>query len=238
MEGSMHRRLTVRLILLLGVGGLVAVGIMFRDDLSMGMLEQGLDGLGAWAPLAFIAAYAVATVAFMPGLVFTIAGGVLFGPVFGTLFSLVGATIGALLAFLVARHVASDWVAARAGGRLARLITGVEREGWRFVAFTRLVPVFPFNLLNYALGLTRIGVVPYGLATFVCMAPGAFAYTWVGHAGAETVAGGRGGIQAILIAIGLLAAVIVLPRLIRRLRADPTLDLRDETKPDASGEGR
>ncbi|MCP1676503.1 putative membrane protein YdjX (TVP38/TMEM64 family) [Natronocella acetinitrilica] len=234
----MNRRLASRLGLLLVVGALIAFGIAFRESLSIGMLERGLDDLGAWAPLAFIAAYAIATVAFMPGLIFTIAGGVLFGPVFGTLFSLTGATIGAMLAFLVARYVASDWVAARAGGRLERLIKGVEREGWRFVAFTRLVPVFPFNILNYALGLTRIGFMPYALATFICMAPGAFAYTWVGHAGAETVAGGRSGIQAILIAIGLLAAVIFLPRLIRRVKTDPSVEQRDETKPATSEGGR
>ena len=214
----------IRIVLLLGVLALVATGFGLREELSAAMLERRLEQLGALAPLVFIAAYALAAVAFLPGLIFTIAGGVLFGPVFGTLFSLVGATIGASLAFLVARYVASDWVSRRVGGRLERLITGVEREGWRFVAFVRLVPIFPFNLLNYALGLTRIGLFPYMLATFICMAPGAFAYTWVGHAGAETVAGGRSGIQAMLIALGLLAAVIFLPRLVRRVKADPSVD--------------
>ncbi len=236
----MNRQVQFRLLLLLLVVGLIVVGVAFRDALSIGALERGFDDLGAWAPLVFMAAYAIATVAFMPGLVFTIAGGVLFGPVLGTLFSLTGATIGAMLAFLVARYVASDWVASRIGGRLGRLMKGVEREGWRFVAFTRLVPVFPFNLLNYALGLTRIGFLPYGVATFICMAPGAFAYTWVGHAGAETIAGGRSGIQAVLIALGLVAAVVFLPRLIRRVKHDPSLDSGNgsTSKPLESGDSR
>ena len=211
--------------LILGVVALAAIGFQFRGQLEPALLQQRLDDLGILAPFVFMGAYAVATVAFLPGLVFTIAGGVLFGPILGTVYSLTGATMGAILAFLVARYAASDLVAQYTGGRLRKLVVGVEREGWRFVAFTRLVPVFPFNLLNYALGLTKIGLLPYALATFICMAPGAFAYVWIGHAGAETVAGGRSGINAILIGLGLLAAVIFLPRLIKRFKSDPTLDV-------------
>lgn len=221
----MKKQTIIRLLLITAVVALIAVGMTFRDDLSIGGVERALDDLGAWAPLAFMVAYAIATVAFLPGLILTIAGGVLFGPMFGTLYSLTGATVGATLAFLVSRYVASDWVEARVGGRLERLVKGVEREGWRFVAFTRLVPIFPFNLLNYALGLTKIRLLEFVIATYICMAPGAFAYTWVGHAGAETVAGGRGGIQTILIALGLLAAVIFLPRLIRRVKRDPSMEI-------------
>ncbi|MCC5809039.1 MAG: TVP38/TMEM64 family protein [Ectothiorhodospiraceae bacterium] len=226
----MTRTTWVRLALLALIIVVISVGFAYRDQLSVQLLQQRLDDLGMFAPLVFMAAYAVATVAFLPGLIFTIAGGVLFGPVFGTFYSLTGATIGATLAFLVARYLASDWVAARTAGRLDRLITGVEREGWRFVAFTRLVPVFPFNLLNYALGLTKIPLLHYVLASYICMLPGAFAYTWIGHAGAETVAGGRSGINAVLIAIGLLAAVIFLPRLVRRIKQDPTADHEQKPK--------
>lgn len=228
---TLQWRTMVRIALALGLVAAVVAGYQFRGELSPDMLQRRLDELGALAPLVFMGAYAVATVAFVPGLVFTIAGGVLFGPVLGTAYSLTGATVGALLAFLVARYLASDLVARYTGGRLRKVIVGVEREGWRFVAFTRLVPLFPFNLLNYALGLTRIGILPYALATYICMAPGAFAYTWVGHAGAETVAGGRGGINALLIALGLLAAVIFLPRLVRRVKRDPTADVTEADEP-------
>ena len=93
---------------------------------------------------------------FLPGSVITLAGGALFGPVWGTFYSLTGATAGAAAAFLVARYLASDWVHRKAGGWTKQLIEGVDKEGWRFVAFVRLVLLFPFNLLNYALGLTRI----------------------------------------------------------------------------------
>jgi rhodanese-related sulfurtransferase len=98
------------------------------------------------------------------------------------------------------------------------LVTGVEAEGWRFVAFVRLVPLFPFNLTNYALGLTRISLQHYVLASLVCMVPGSVAYTWLGHAGREAAAGNTAAIRYGLIALALLAAIAFLPRLVRRLR--------------------
>lgn len=209
-------------ILLAVVFGAIVAGVLLRDEFSRAALEGHVAALGGWAPVVFMAAYALAAVAFLPGSIFSIAGGALFGPWLGTLFNLLGASAGAALAFLAARYLAADWVARVSGERLERLQRGIDREGWRFVAFVWLVPLFPFNLINYALGLTRVGLVPYVLATFICMAPGACAFAWVGHAGAEVIAGGRGGIQAGLLALGLLAAVIFLPRLVRRIKADPS----------------
>ncbi len=226
----MQRSAGTRVALLAVIVAVIAAGVLLRGHLSRDALEEHVAALGIWAPLVFMAAYAFAAVAFMPGSIFTIAGGALFGPWLGTLYSLVGASVGAALAFLAARHVAADWVARSSGERLERLRRGIDREGWRFVAFVRLVPLFPFNLLNYALGLTRIGLLPYALATFICMAPGALAYAWVGHAGAEVIAGGRSGIQAGLLALGLLAAVAFLPRLVRRMKSDPsTADTSNNT---------
>jgi uncharacterized membrane protein YdjX (TVP38/TMEM64 family) len=138
--------------------------------------------------------------------------------VWGTLINLSAATLGAALAFLVSRYVAGDWVRARSGGLTQRLVEGVEGEGWRFVAFTRLVPLFPFNLLNYALGLTRIPFLHYLMATALFMLPGAAAYTYLGYVGREAAAGGEGLIQKMLLALSLLALVAFMPRLIGRLR--------------------
>src|SRR5207245_2523858 len=138
-----------------------------------------LQRFGEWAPILFVLLYAMATVLFVPGSVLTLAGGALFGPIWGTLWNLTGATLGATLAFVIARYAASDWLAKRSSDRLGRLMRGVEEEGWRFVAFVRLVPLFPFNLVNYAFGLTRIRLREYVLASLVCMAPGALALpTW------------------------------------------------------------
>jgi uncharacterized membrane protein YdjX (TVP38/TMEM64 family)/rhodanese-related sulfurtransferase len=206
----------VALALALAAGLLLAYAN--RDALSADALSRGLAGAGVWAPLAFIGFYAAATVLFLPGAVLTLAAGALFGAVPGALYSLVGATLGATLAFVIARYLAADWVARKAGGRLKQLIEGVEAEGWRFVAFVRLVPLFPFNLVNYALGLTRIPLVAYAAASLVCMFPGALAYAWLGHAGREALAGGAGAVRNALLALALLAFVAFLPRFVRQFR--------------------
>lgn len=203
----------------LALGAGLVVAFAYRETLSGDALQRWLADAGVWAPLAFVVIYAVATVLFLPGSVLTLAAGALFGAVPGAFYSLIGATLGAAAAFLIARHLAGDWVARKAGGRLKQLIEGVEAEGWRFVAFVRLVPLFPFNLVNYALGLTRIPLVAYAAASFVCMAPGALAYAWLGHAGREALTGGAGAIRNGLLALALLAVVSSLPRFVRRLRS-------------------
>jgi uncharacterized membrane protein YdjX (TVP38/TMEM64 family)/rhodanese-related sulfurtransferase len=210
---------------LLGVALLAAVGtaIALRDRFDVAALEAWVQSAGAAGPLVFMALYALATVLFLPGSVLTLAGGALFGPVLGTLWNLTGATVGAALAFLIARYLGADWVSRRAGPRLQRLNDGVSAEGWRFIAFVRLVPVFPFNLLNYALGLTRIPFLAYVLASWIFMLPGAIAYTWLGYAGREALGGGEGMIRNALIALALLAAVAFLPRFVRKLREKPML---------------
>lgn len=217
----------LRILLFIALLAGVALAVLYRDRFDAQALATWIKDAGPAAPLLFMLIYAVATVLFLPGSVITLAGGALFGPVLGTFYNLTGATIGATLAFLVSRYLASEWVAARTGGRLKQLINGVESEGWRFVAFVRLVPLFPFNLLNYALGLTRIPLLQYVLASYICMLPGAIAYTYLGYAGREAVAGGEGLIQKGLLALALLAAAAFLPRLIGKLRKGPMLDVPD-----------
>jgi rhodanese-related sulfurtransferase len=126
---------------------------------------------------------------------------------------------------VVARYLAADWVEQRVGGRLKQLKEGVEDEGWRFVAFVRLVPLFPFNLLNYALGLTRIKLWHYVTASFICMLPGGIAYTYLGYVGREAIAGGEGLIQKGLIALALLACAAFIPRLIKYFRSVPIINV-------------
>lgn len=209
-------KLRLLLLTLLVCG--IAAAFYWRDQLSIETLTSWVGQLGWVAPLVFIACYAIAAVFFLPGWIFTLAGGVLFGPVFGTLYNLTGATIGATLAFITARYIAHDWVAQRTGKRLRQLVEGVEKEGWRFVAFVRLVPVFPFNLLNYALGLTGIRLSHYIIASFIFMAPGGPAYTYLGYAGRELAGGGEDVIRKALLAIAVVATVAFLSRIILRLR--------------------
>jgi uncharacterized membrane protein YdjX (TVP38/TMEM64 family)/rhodanese-related sulfurtransferase len=207
----------------LAVGAIIAGAALWlalnRDRLDPALLESWIADLGMWAPIVHIVLFAIGTILFVPGAIFGLAGGLLFGPLWGTLFNLAGATLGATAAFLVARYLAADWVRRKSGARLQTLIAGVEAEGWRFVAFTRLVPLFPFNLLNYALGLTRIPLTHYVLASLICMTPGTVALTWLAYAGREALAGHDAAIRHALIGLALLASIAFLPSFVRRLRA-------------------
>jgi uncharacterized membrane protein YdjX (TVP38/TMEM64 family)/rhodanese-related sulfurtransferase len=218
---ALNGRAAARAALAALVSVAVLAAYLNRDALDAAALDAWLRQAGAWGPALFIAAYVLATVLFLPGALLTLGGGALFGPIWGTLYSLTGATIGATAAFAIARYVASDWVARRAGPRARRLIDGVEQEGWRFVALVRLVPLLPFNLLNYALGLTRIRLSHYVLASTVFMLPGALAYSYLGYAGREAFASGEDLVRKGLIALALLGAIAFLPRLLRRIRGTP-----------------
>jgi len=215
----------IRVLILFSVIALVSAAAIYREQLDVQQIQEWIDQAGFLAPLLFMVLYALATVSFFPGSVLTLLGGALFGPVLGTFYNLTGATLGALLAFLIARYLASDWVEQKTTGRARTLVKGVEAEGWRFVAFVRLVPLFPFNLLNYLLGLTRIPFLQYVIASYVFMLPGAIAYTYLGYAGREVAAGSEGLIQKGMIAMALLAVAGFLPRLVSRLRQHPMVDV-------------
>lgn len=200
----------------------VAVGAAIAWVVDGAANAQSLAGfvaaLGNWAPLGFVLLYAVATVAMVPGSLFDLAGGALFGPYLGSLLDLTGGTIGAALTFLIARYLARDWVEVRAGPRIHTIMRSVEADGWQFVAFVRLVPIFPYNVMNYLLGLTRVPFHQYIVATVVFMAPSTFVYTYVGHASREAIAGDTDNLYYALLALGLLAAMLLLPRFYKRWR--------------------
>jgi len=198
----------------------IACAFIWRHYLTVPQIQAFVAGLGAWGPVAFMLLYAIGPAFLVPGLPFDLAAGILFGPVWGTVYSLVGATAGATVAFLGARTVGREWTEERLSGPLKRLKEGVDKRGWEFVAFVRLVPVIPFNLLNYALGLTRIGLVPYVLASFVFMAPAAAVYVYAGWAGGEAIAG-EGTISQtlvrVLVALTALGMLAVVPKLAARV---------------------
>jgi uncharacterized membrane protein YdjX (TVP38/TMEM64 family) len=215
------RRAWWRALLFAALGIAIAIAYTKRDALDTVALQGWIQGAGALGPALYVALYAIATALFLPGSIITLAGGALFGPVWGTLYSLTGATIGATAAFFIARYLAADWVRRKSTAWMKQVLDGVEAEGWRFVAFARLMPLFPFNLLNYVLGLTRIPPVQYIVASYVFMLPGAFAYTYLGYAGREALGGGEDLLRKGLLALALLAGVAFVPSLIRRVREAP-----------------
>jgi uncharacterized membrane protein YdjX (TVP38/TMEM64 family) len=177
----------------------------------------------------FIGTYVAATVLFVPGSILTLGAGFVFGVVGGTLSVSVASTLGALAAFLVGRYVARGWVAAKTADnpRFAAIDEAVGREGWKIVFLTRLSPVFPFNLLNYAYGLTSVSTPAYFLASWIGMLPGTIMYVYFGSLAANLATLGdaaesRGAAQWILYGLGFVATVAVtvfVTRLARRALA-------------------
>ena len=203
---------------MLVAAGVAALVWLFDGVVTTQALQAKIAALGVWAPIGFVVFYALATVAMVPGSIFDLAGGALFGPYWGFVLNLAGGSFGAALAFLVARYLARDWVQVRAGPRMQNVMNSVDAEGWRFVAFVRVVPIFPYNILNYLLGLTRIPFLHYMLATVVFMAPSTAVYTYIGHAGRAAIAGDTDNLYYALLAFSLLLAMIFLPNIYKRFR--------------------
>jgi uncharacterized membrane protein YdjX (TVP38/TMEM64 family) len=212
------RRWLIAVVVVLFVASAAAGVWVFEGKINAQTVETWVTGLGVWAPIGFVLLYGIATVALVPGGVFDLAGGALFGPYFGSLIDLAGATLGAALSFLVARYLAQEWVQVRSGPRLQAVMRSVDEDGWQFVAFVRLVPIFPYSVMNYLLGLTRIPFHHYMIATVVFMLPSTIVYTYIGHAGREAIAGDTDNLWYGLIGLGLLATMIFLPRLYQRWR--------------------
>ncbi|MDC4223942.1 MAG: DUF3047 domain-containing protein [Candidatus Manganitrophus sp.] len=177
-------------------------------------LRSGIGQWGAWGPLLYILIFAIAPVLFLPGLPITIAGGLAFGPLWGTIYASIGSTLGAGLAFLVARYFAREAVAEMLGERWKRIEEGVAERGWVFVAITRLIPLFPFNLLNYAFGLTPIPFTTYLLTSWLFMLPGTAAYVVFSSSLLDLIKGDFS--PAFLLGLGLLLALSLVPFLYRR----------------------
>ena len=207
-------RLALIILILAGIGAAISQW----NEISVEVLESHIEAFGIWAPLLFIAAYCLAAIFFLPASLFTLAAGALFRPIWGFLYSLGGASLGAALAFCIARYIAGDWVSSRAGPRISRIIEGVDREGWRFVAVTRLIPVLPYAPLNYFFGLSRIPFLHFLLASIICMAPSSIAYSWLGYIGMEAAAGRGNSIKFALLGLAALALLLFLPRLIKYFR--------------------
>jgi uncharacterized membrane protein YdjX (TVP38/TMEM64 family) len=195
-----------------------------RDTLASFL--DWVQHIGPWGAVAFGAAYVPAAVLFVPGSLLTLAAGFLFGLVKGTVIVSLGSTAGAVAAFLVARKVTHRWVARRLAGRpkLAAIGRAVETEGFEIVLLTRLSPVLPYNILNYAFGLTSVPIGKYMLASWIGMMPGTIMYVYLGAATKSLQAALSGearpsaGQQAMFVLglVATVAATMIITRAARR----------------------
>ena len=210
----------------------------FNPQIWLTTALQWIEGLGSVGALAFIGLYIIATVAFLPGSVLTLGAGVVFGVVMGSLYVFIGATIGAVAAFLVGRYVARGWVAKKIAGdrRFQAIDRAVGQAGFKIVLLTRLSPIFPFNLLNYAYGVTGVALRDYVLAS-IGMIPGTIMYVYIGSlAGSLATIGtdaqpGNPNIQWAIRTIGAIATIAVTIYLTKVAQ-----QALDEVLPDRSSE--
>ncbi|MGE4054359.1 MAG: TVP38/TMEM64 family protein [Vicinamibacterales bacterium] len=223
--GSIRRLVAAVLAAALISGALVVFPVR---DLAQVLVEWVRDA-GAVGVAVYAAAYIAATVLLVPGTVLTLGAGMVYGPVFGTLLVSPVSVAAATTAFVLGRTVARKWVNERIGGhpRFAAVDAAIEHEGLQIVLLLRLSPLFPFNLLNYALGLTRVRLEHFVLGSFLGMLPGTILRVYIGSLAATAASLDAGHptntLQQALYWIGLgatIAATVVITRMARRyLRA-------------------
>ncbi len=202
-------------LLIAAIAGLKAAGI--QEYLDQEKLSQLIQAKGNFGPLIYMLIYAIAPSLFLPGLPITIAGGVLFGPFWGVIYAITGATTGAGIAFFFSRYICSGFVESKlVGPNWIKLTDSVEKHGWKVVALTRLIPLFPFNLLNYAFGLTRIKFSHYIITTFICMLPVCIAYIVFSSSLPDLLQGNFSG--KFFIGIGLIVMVSLIPVIYNKIK--------------------
>ncbi len=214
-EPKPSERSRLRLWLALGaVVAVVALSVVLPLSQWLLALAEWIRGRGVLGMLAFSAVYVGGTVLFVPGSVLTLAAGFAYGPVLGTLIVWLSATAGAAAAFGVARYAGGPWVEerVRSNPKFAAIDRAVADQGFKVVLLLRLSPIFPFNLLNYALGLTRIRFPSYVLASSIGMLPGTAMYVYLGSLvqSATALSSGApagGGAQQALYWGGLVATI-------------------------------
>ena len=213
-----RRNIAKPVLLILVVVGLFIAATTLNVSEQLRQLRGWIDGLGAWGPIAFFAIYVLATVAMVPGSGPTVIAGGLFGSIWGTVLVSLASTTGAALCFLIARYFARDAVAGWLAGQrqFQKLDKLTETHGAWIVAITRLVPVFPFNLLNYGFGLTRVRFWTYVFFSWLCMLPGTVLYVVGADALVQGIKEGRVPWGLVGVVVGLVALLTVLGRFARR----------------------
>lgn len=221
MSGKGQRGGLIKIIAALSV--LVIVFVIAKqlgliDQLkNIQVLQEWFQGLGFVGYAAYILLYIAVAVFMFPALTITIVAGITFGSVLGGLLSLVGATLGAAVAFVIAKHVARDTIVNRFGANpiFKKIEQGVEQNGTSFLILTRLVPVFPYNLQNYAYGVTSMKLSTFTLVSLITMAPGAFIYAFMAG---EIVSNGISAKLLVQFAIAglILFVVSLIPKYISR----------------------
>jgi uncharacterized membrane protein YdjX (TVP38/TMEM64 family)/Fe-S oxidoreductase len=228
-------RLNISKLIILSIIALLIAGGFYlnsRHIFSAEALTALLARYPVASPLIFLCIYAIAPSLFLPSIPITLAAGFFWGPVWGVIFSIVGATLGSCLPFFLSRYLFQDAIKARVPEeRWNWLQDKVAHHGWKAVAFTRLVPVFPFTVLNYLFGLTPIPFFQYLWSTFIFMLPACIAFVAFGSSLGELLL--RGNIRGVITGIVIAVCAFLIPLALRpffRKIGDDKAQKPDETR--------
>lgn len=217
--GTGKSRLKLALFIFIIVLVVASVKVFHLEQyFSAQRLSALMDGMGIWAPVVFILLYGAGMLVGLPGTLFTVAGGLIFGTWFGTLYNVIGATIGASGAFWIARLLGSEALIKKFSGQkwFEKLNTGLEENGLYYMLFIRLVPVFPFNGVNFGCGLTKISFRDYFIGTAIGIIPATFVFTNAAAELGESAKTGEFLTRGTIGAFVLLGIVALIPIIIKK----------------------
>ena len=233
MHGPSRRNWTRPLLIVLAL----LLGLVFVKYTGVGnhlsgdwyiRLQAQIRQLGWWGPFFYLFLFIPVGISGCPVTPLIILGGV-FGVIEGTLLASIGATAGACAAFLAARHGFRSWIERRFGHRplFIRITEGARDQGWHMLMITRWVPLFPYNMQNFAYGLTRMSFTTFALVSWICLLPVTGAYVFAGGA----LISGRGEARQMVLylamALALFALLSLAPRFISRRFRMPTIPAKD-----------
>jgi len=195
----------------------------YSKEVSINNIKSFIDSFGSLSFLAFVIFYAIGVALSIPGIIFTFIGGVLFGTLLGTILTTIGATIGAGLAFYVSRFLGRNFVESIIKGNIKKIDNYIHNKGFKGILFVRIVPLFPYVVVNFGAGLCNIKFKDYIIATFIGVIPGAFIYTYLFSTFGEKALSGDFSLRELLtldflLPISLLSILLLSPFIYKRFK--------------------
>ena len=193
-----------------------------KDYLTAEQLGGLIEAAGIWAPIVYIVGYAVGVCVLVPGTLLAVVGAAVFGPYLGFLYVWIGAMIGATLAFLIGRHLGRDFAASMIGESLKRYDAAIERNGFATTLYLRLI-YFPFNVMNFGMGLTGVRFRDYFLGTALGILVGTFIFTFAVGTIRDIMASGQWGELLgwrVLLSLGLFIFSFFIPAIIKKFKGE------------------
>ncbi len=213
-------------ILVLLVIFIITSCLVFKKYWDINLLHYHIKAFGLWAPIVFLLLYMLSTVSLLPAACMSFIGGYIFGFYHGLVLNIIGSALGVSMAFFIGRYLTTDLIKGYLGNKSNAFIANVEKFGWRLIAIFRLTPLVPFDILNFAFGITNIKISQYLCFSTFFMLPGLITYTYLGNLGLELFIG-EPRLVALKSLLGLFIGVVlllVLPKILASIRQKLALE--------------